>query len=328
MTATLLFAVSACGGSGDNRDTRQTPLKVVTTVAPITSLTENIGGTKIELVGIAPESANSHAFEPPSSVYPSIADADLVILNGLGLDDRVQELAEANTRKDAVILLLGDSTITPAEYKYDFSFPQSGGKPNPHLWPDPVLASRYAALIHEQLVSLDSQNKAYYDANFTELSRRLELLDQQTRVAVQTIPQADRKLLTYHDSWAYWAERYGVTVVGAIQSSDFAEPSASEINSLIDQVKTEKIPAIFGSDLFTSALLKQIADETGAEYVGDLSDDNLPDEPGDPYHSYVGMMVQDMQIMIPALGGDAAPMARVQPGLVFGDGPSPAKYAE
>jgi len=328
--ATALLA--ACGDDGED-DAPGGPadgerLKVVTTVAPITSITENIGGTKIDLEGIVPEGTNSHTYEPPPSVVATLADADLIILNGLQLEEPTLELAEANKGDDAVILLLGEKTVTSDEYKFDFSFPESEGKPNPHLWPDPTLTTQYATLIHEQLVALDQDNAAYYDTNFAELQRRLEALDQQMRVAAQTVPAENRKLLTYHDSWAYWADNYGFTVIGAIQPSDFSEPSASEVADLIDQVKDEKVPAIFGSEVFPSDVLETIAAESDAEYVDDLRDDDLPGEPGDPEHSYLGLMVQNMRIMIPALGGDASPMDRIDTSLVFTDGPSAADYPQ
>jgi len=170
-----LLVLSACtnggGGSGDGR------LRVITTVSPITSLAENIGGTRIKLQGLIPEGVNSHTYEPPVSDVRVLADADLIIMNGLKLEEPTRELAEANKQADAVILLVGEETLTPAEYKYDFSFPESEGKPNPHLWPNPALSLEYATLIHDKLVLLDPDNANYYDANFQELKRRLEALD-------------------------------------------------------------------------------------------------------------------------------------------------------
>ena len=327
--------VAACGsdddGGGDASGTplpRAGKLSVVTTVAPITSLVENIGGTKIELEGIVPEGVNSHTFEPPPSVVRTIADADLIIMNGLQLEEPTLELAEANKQADAQVLLLGDNAIAPEDYKFDFSFPESGGKPNPHLWPDPILATQYASLIHDKLVELDAANAEYYTTNLGKLSAQLERLDQQIRIAVQTVPEPNRKLLTYHDSWAYWADNYDVEVIGAIQPSDFSEPSASEVADLIDQVKAENLPAIFGSEVFPSDVLETIASESGATYVDDLRDDDLPGEPGEDGHSYLGLMKRNMEIMIPALGGDAASIGIVNTKLVFDDGESNAKYTQ
>lgn len=317
----------ASGGENGNRPSAEA-LRVLSTVSPITSIVENIGGTRIKLEGLIPEGVNSHTFEPPVSFVAKIADADLIILNGLQLEEPTLELAEANKQDDAVILLVGDNTITPEEYKFDFSFPESEGMPNPHLWPNPQLTANYAELIHEQLVELDPDNAGYYDANYQELTARLEALDQAMAEATQTVPQENRRLLTYHDSWAYWAELYGFAVVGAIQPSDFAEPSAGEVADLIDQINEEGIPAIFGSEVFPSPVLVQIADETGAEFIDDLRDDDLPGKPGDDLHSYIGLMVKNMQVMLPALGGDASAMDSVDAGLVFTDGDSPANYPQ
>src|SRR5690606_19443756 len=109
---------------------------------------------------------------------------------------------------------------------------------------------------------------------------------------------------TYHDSWAYFAPTYGMTVIGAIQPSDFSEPSAREVAGLIDQIREEQVPAIFGSEVFPSPVLEQIARETGATYYDDLRDDEPPGEPGSPEHTFIGMMIRNLEIMAEALGGD------------------------
>ena len=120
-------------------------------------------------------------------------------------------------------------------------------------------------------------------------------------------------MLTYHDSYAYFARRYGMTVIGAAQPSDFSEPSASEVAGLIDQIREEQIPAVFGSEVFPSDVLEQIASETGATYVDELRDDDPPGEPGSPEHTYVGMMLKNMSLMIPALGGTIEAFEGIEP---------------
>ncbi|HET9476382.1 MAG TPA: metal ABC transporter substrate-binding protein, partial [Dehalococcoidia bacterium] len=321
--AAFAALLSACGD--DDGGTGDAKLKVITTVSPITSIVENIGGTAIELEGVIPEDVNSHTFEPPQSTVSAIEAADLIILNGLQLEGATLELAESNKKDDADILLLGDETITPDLYRYDTSFPQDQGKPNPHLWPNPELATRYATLVHDKLVDMDEANKDYYDTNFEAFRKRLERLDQQIRVAAQTVPVANRKLVTYHASWAYWADRYGFTVIGPIQPAGFSEPSAGEVAGFVEQIKTEEVPAIFGSEVFPSDALEAMAEDAGAAYVDDLRDDDLPGQPGDKSHSYLGMMINNMRILIPALGGDASPMDIVDTSLVF-EGESTARY--
>ena len=297
-------------------------------LSPPTSLVENIGGTRIDLTGLIPEGVNSHTYEPPVSAVRKLADADLIVLNGLKLEEPTLELAEANKKGGAAILQLGDRSLTPLEYRYDFSFPRDQERPNPHLWPNPALALRYAELINDSLQSIDPANSAYYEENFARLAERLQALDGAMKTATATVPQAGRKLLTYHDSWAYWADRYEFTVVGAVQPADFSEPSAGEVADLIDQIKAEKVPAVFGSEVFSSPILEQIAKEGNAKFVDKLRDDDLPGKAGDPLHSYIGMMVENMRAMLPALGGSAAALDSVETGLVFSDGPSTAEYPQ
>ena len=302
-------------------------LNVAATVSPITSIVENIGGDRIDINGIVPEGVNSHTFEPAPSVAATLAEADLVFLNGLFLEEPTLEMAEANLKPGAAIVSLGEQTITREEWRFDFSFPEEAGHPNPHLWPDPILALRYAEIVRDNLAERDAGNADYYAANYDAFADRIAALDAAIKAAVPTIPPGSRKLLTYHDSWAYFADRYGLTVIGAVQPSDFSEPSAREVADLISQIKSEGIPAVFGSEVFPSDVMQTIAAESGAAYIDELSDDDLPGAPGDPNHSYLGLAVSNLQIMIPALGGDASALDQVDVSPVF-QGVSNAVYPQ
>jgi ABC-type Zn uptake system ZnuABC Zn-binding protein ZnuA len=282
-------------------------LDVATTVAPISSLARNIGGDRIRLHGIVPDATNSHTFEPSPSDARYLQAADLIIVNGLHLEQPTLDLAEASKKPGTPIKLLGDNTITRDEWLFDFSFPESEGDPNPHLWMNVRYALRYAELIRDWLSEADPTNASYYADNFTVLESRLDELDALIRTATATVPGENRKLLTYHDSWAYWAREYGFTVVGAVQASDFSDPSPQEVANLIDQIKAEHVPAVFGSEVFPSPVLEQIARESGAEFVDQLRDDEPPGAERSAEHTYYGMLRKDMQIMIEALGGNAQP---------------------
>lgn len=302
-------------------------LNVVATVSPITSIVENIGGSRIRLQGVVPEGVNSHTFEPAPSVAALLSGADLVFLNGLFLEEPTLEMAQANLEPGAAIISLGEQTVTPEQYRYDFSFPESGGHPNPHLWPDPILALRYAEIVRDVLSDRDAANADYYRANYAAFAARIADLDAAIKTAVATVPPEQRKLLTYHDSWAYFAERYGMTVIGAVQPSDFSEPSAREVAALIAQVQGAEVPAVFGSAVFPSDVMQTIAAEAGAAYIDQLSDDDLPGGPGDPDHSYLGLVVSNMRIMLPALGGDASALDGFDVSPVFA-GPATAIYPQ
>lgn len=300
----LLLLLAACAAPTPAPAPSTGKLRVVTTVSPIANIIHNVGGDRIELTGIVPEGVNSHTFEPAPSDARLLAQADLIFVNGLFLEEPTIQLAEANKRDGVEIVSLGEQTVTPEEYVFDFSFPKEAGNPNPHLWMNPLYASRYAELVAESLAAADPANADFYRANAAAFAQRIDALDKAISATAATIPAENRRLLTYHDSFAYFAPRYGFTVLGAAQPADFSEPSAQEVAGLITQLREEKIPAIFGSEVFPSPILEQIAKESGAVFIDQLRDDDLPGEPGDAEHSYFGLLVEDVRIITAALGGD------------------------
>jgi ABC-type Zn uptake system ZnuABC Zn-binding protein ZnuA len=317
VSAALVVATACSPDVGTSTDNGR--LKVVTTVSPITNIAQNIGGTKIDLTGIVPEGTNSHTFEPAPSDARAFADADVVFINGLHLEEPTKELAQANVREGVPIVELGTRTIPEDQYIYDFSFPQAGGDPNPHLWTDPVYAGDYARIIADELTTLDPDNGDSYRANQRAFRARIDQLDRMVRRVTETVPPQNRVLLTYHDSFPYFAREYGWRVIGAIQPSDFSDPTPQEVANLIDQIRAEHVPAIFGSEVFPSPVLQQIAEEAGAQYIDELRDDDLPGENGDADHSYFGLMVFDFKTFMGALGGDVTPfdsfdVQNLQPG--------------
>ena len=297
----------------DDFGTDNGTLNVATTVAPISSIVRNVGGTRIDIYGIVPDGVNSHTYEPAPSDAAILSKADLVIVNGLDLEDPTIALAEANLKDGAAVYRLGENTISEDEYAYDFSFPEEDGKPNPHLWVNVPFALRYAELTAGWLSERDPANADYYSENLRRYSELLTALDAGIMAAVQTVPEAHRKLVTYHDSYAYFARHYGMTVVGAVQPSDFSEPSARDVAQLIEQIQEEDVPVVFGSEVFPSDVLEQVADEAGAVYVDQLRDDDPPGEANAPEHTYVGMMLRNMELMIPALGGNVDALVGILP---------------
>ncbi len=294
-------------------------LIVVTTVSPLTNIAQNVAGELASITGLVPEGVNSHEFEPRPSDARVLAAADLVFINGLNLETPTKMLAKANLRDGSRLIEMGARIVTPAEFIYDFSFPKAAGDPNPHLWTNPLFGIRYAEIFRDEFSKAAPENADAFAANAAAYIEKIKALDGAVRVASATVPS--RKLLTYHDSFPYFAREYGWTVIGAIQPSDFAEPSAREVADLIAQVKAAKVPAIFGSEVFPSSVLEQIGKEAGVRYVDDLRDDDLPGKPGEPAHSYVGLLRFDFVTMVKSLGGDPSALqgldvANVQTGDV------------
>jgi ABC-type Zn uptake system ZnuABC Zn-binding protein ZnuA len=284
-------------------------LQIVTTVAPITSIVAEIAGDKADVVGAIPEGQDSHTYEPKPSVAELVSKADVVFVNGLKLEDPTKSIAERYTPKGSQVIGLGTLTLSPDEYIYDFSFPKAGGKPNPHLWTNPPMAGCYATIAASVLSKADPANAAYYATNLKAFTAKVDELDGLMKQATAGMPANARKLLTYHDAYAYFAAHYGWDVIGAIQVSSFEDPTPKEVANLIEQIKVEKVPAIFGSEVFPSSVLAQIGRETGVKYVDKLRDDDLPGAPGDADHSYLGLMKFDFTTMVSSLGGDAAKLS-------------------
>lgn len=315
----LLALVSLLCACGEIRaEPQEERLQVVATVSPITNIVYNISGDHVELTGLVPAGADSHTFELAPSDAVTLGKADLIFINGLDLETSAMQMAEANLKEGGEIVLLGELVIDPEDYVFDFSFPEEAGSPNPHLWTDPIYARQYAEIVRDRLSAHDPENAEAYQANYEAFAARIEALDAAIQATTASIPAENRKLYTYHDSFAYFAPRYGYTVLGAIQPSDFSEPSGQEVAALIDQLRDGDVPAIFGSEVFPSRVVDQIGREAGVEFVSTLSDDDLPGNPGDPEHSYISMMVENLKTMAEALGGDPALMDGLETGNVPG----------
>jgi len=316
---------STVGGQTENSSPAGGRLKVVTTVAPITSIAANVAGDLVDLEGVVPEGTNSHTFEPAPSVAELLATADLIFINGLVLEEPTRKLASENLKSGAKIVELGTEVLPESEWVFDFSFPREEGRPNPHLWTDPTYAKKYADIIRRELTARDAGNGAAYRKNYDAFAALIDEFDKAMRTSFATLPKERRKLLTYHDAYAYFAKTYDWQVIGAIQVENFEDPSPKEVAALIQQVKESKVPAIFGSEVFPSPVLAQIGKEAGVKYVDVLRDDDLPGKPGDPEHSWVGLMRFDYVTMTEALGGDAGALRAFSARNVV---PDTAKYPQ
>lgn len=297
------LALTSCGSTSDSASQQDERPLIATTVSPITSIAASIAGDRARIEGIVPEGVNSHTFEPSPQIAKLLSTADLILVNGLKLEDPTLELARLNKKAKTQIVELGTLVLPKADYIYDFSFPKTGGKPNPHLWTDPGYAIKYAEVIKNKLSEIDPKNASYYAENFATFKKQASELGAAVAEDQKSVPAGNLKMLTYHDAYAYFAKSYGWTVIGALQAGDFGEPAPSEIVRLIEQIKREKVTTIFGSEVFPSDVLKEIGSATGARYESSLRDDDLPGKPGEAEHSWFGLMRYNYRTMVLGLGG-------------------------
>jgi ABC-type Zn uptake system ZnuABC Zn-binding protein ZnuA len=296
-------------------------LTVVATVAPIADVVRQVGGERVEVISLVPPGTDAHTYEPRPSDVVTMERADAFVGIGFDLNPASVRLADANLPDAAPVVLLGEEALDDDDLIIDdagdhghthgddgHSHGEDGHthERNPHVWTSIRLTKQMAEHVAGTLVALDPEGEEAYRTNAADFAGRLEVLDDAVTTATATIPEDNRIMVVYHDAWGYFADDYGLEVVAAVQPSDFAEPSAAEVRAIIDQVREAGVPALFGSEVFPSRVVEAIADETGADYVGTLSDDALPGDAGDPEHSYEGLMVANARLIVEALGGDTS----------------------
>lgn len=306
-------------GSAPPSSTPVAPQKRVLVSDPAnTAIVREIAGGLLTVESIVPPGANGHTYEPVPADAIKAASADLYIENGMELNTAVTNFVRANYRSGTPEVSLADvipskevistdSAEAIASHGHAHSF-------NAHFWTNPAYAILYAQRVSEALSQIDPANSSTYSTRASAFVARLQTLDQAFAAAIASIPQQNRKLIVYHDSWSYFGRRYGIPVIGAIQPVSFSEPSADEIRRMIDQIRREGVPAFFGSEVFPSDVLNAISAETKAKYYSDLSDEELPGAPGSPEHSYEGMMIQNVRMITSALGGNVTLLDGLTPG--------------
>jgi ABC-type Zn uptake system ZnuABC Zn-binding protein ZnuA len=320
VAAASLLALAACGSDGDAADPAATdaPVEaaveaaftVVVSDPPIADLVSQVAGDGVEVVSVVPMGADGHTYEPVPQDARTMAEADMYIENGMNLNNVVTSFAVVNypegTPHHVLSEVIPPSEVIATDSAEEIASHGHAHSFNAHFWPDLRYATMYVERISEILSDYDPANAAGYAERAAALTAQLDEMDQAFVAALGTIPEANRKMVVYHDSWSYYGRRYSIPVIGAIQPTDFSEPSAAELRKTIEEVRAAGVPAFFGSEVFPSDVLEVIEAESGATYVADLSDDLLPGEPGSPEHSYQGMMLANTRTIVEALGGEAS----------------------
>jgi ABC-type Zn uptake system ZnuABC Zn-binding protein ZnuA len=303
--ATTLLA--ACGGkrasgnapatSGAASFATVTPGKQVAVAATTTQnqdFARNIGGDRVAVTGILKPNVDPHDYEPTVDDANVIAGADIIVVHGAGLDawmDKTVKTGNAHapvvTATDGITLLKGDENEPEGD---------------PHVWFDPTLVQTMVTNIATALAKTDPAGAGTYQANAKAYGDQLTQLDGQLKDIFNQVPKERRKLVTNHDAFQYLARRYDLTVVGAVipSISDSAEPSAKQVNDLIDTIKKEQVQAIFAETSANPKVARQIAKETGIAIIDTLYGDTLG-PPGSDADTYLKMMVYDATTIVNAL---------------------------
>jgi ABC-type Zn uptake system ZnuABC Zn-binding protein ZnuA len=219
-----MLTVAACGPGAGASSSGAIKLRVVATTTVFADIVHNIGGDQVAVTSIIPAGAGPEDYEPKPDDAKKLAGADLIVSNGVGLDDFLEKLITAAGEGNATRLVLGDGIPTI----------NVEGEDNPHFWLDPSLVTgHFIPAISAALAKLDPAGAATYQANATAYTAQVAAMDAANKAKIETIPPSNRKLVTFHDAFPYFAAHYGFVVFGVILANVGQEPSASELAALV-----------------------------------------------------------------------------------------------
>ena len=303
--AALGVALAGCVSGGGIPAPSGGTIRVVATTAVLADLARHAGGDLVVAQSLVPAGADPHTFSPRPSTLRAVADADVIVMNGLGLDDWVRPLIDEAKKPSAILVELGPGQDgvtylagSPEGGSTTIATAAPGGTVNPHLWLDAAYASMYVVRIAEALSAVRPEDASTIAKTSAAYQATLRDLDASIRTRIAAIPSTHRRIVSFHDAFPYYAAAYGLDVVGVVVRAPGQEPNAGDVAALIDAIGTSGTHAILAEAQFNPRIADRIAEETGATVVADLYTDTLGPAPAD---SYVGIMTWDTDRIVEAL---------------------------
>jgi zinc/manganese transport system substrate-binding protein len=267
----------------------QDRLHVVTSFSILGDLARNVGGDRVSITTLVGPDSDVHVYTPAPADAKKVADAKLLLINGLGLEGWLPRLLHSSGSKAPIIL--ATKGIAPLKL---------GSDADPHAWQSVANARIYVANIRDALVAAAPADAEVFRANTDAYLAKFDALDREVREAVAKIPQNRRKVISTHDAFGYFAAAYGIEFIAPEGVSTESEPSARDIAGIITQIKTSKIPAVFLENISDPRLIQRIAAETGAKIGGTLYSDSLTGENGDA-PTYIELVRHNIKTLTSAL---------------------------
>jgi ABC-type Zn uptake system ZnuABC Zn-binding protein ZnuA len=290
-----LLATTALAACGENREGEADRPTVVAGTTQAADLARNVAGDRAEVVGILGPSSDPHEYEPRPSDAEAMTEASLVLRSGGDVDLWLDQLVESSGSDGEVVVLLDAVETIPGE---------EGGDADPHWWQSPANAVEAVGAIRDALIEADPEGADDYERNARRYAERLRALDREIAACIERIPAERRKLVTSHDSLAYFADRYGIQIIGSTipALTTQAQPSAGETADLVELIESEGVAAVFGEVGVSASLEQAVAEETGAALGGELYADSLGpvDSAGG---TYIGAAAANAEAIAAGLGG-------------------------
>lgn len=291
LTMAASATLTACGSTSAPEDAR---LRVVATIAPVGALAQAVAGDAVSLHVIAGAGVDPHEYQLKTADARAIANAQLILRNGLGADAFLDK-ALSNSRGSVVTLT---DTLTLREGP---SGDGAAGR-DPHVWHDPRNDIVMVDVIVKTLADADPAHAATFEANGRAYQERLRQTDREVQALIDGIPPANRKMVTDHEAFGYFAARYGLTVVGTVIPgvTTASEPSAASVAALIQTIRREGVRAVFAEGSVDPKVARRIAEEANVRIVDDLYGDSLG-APGSGADTIEGMLLSNARKIADAL---------------------------
>jgi zinc/manganese transport system substrate-binding protein len=278
----------------------QDKLPVVATFSILGDLVGNVGGDRVVVKTLVGPNGDAHVYSPSPADAKTLADAKVIVTNGLGFEGWLWRLIKSsNSRAPNIVATRG---IKPRKlagaHSHDHGHGHSDG--DPHAWQSVANVKTYVANIRDGLIAADPAGKSTYEANAAAYLGKLDALDREVRETVSKIPPERRKIITTHDAFGYFKDAYGVDFIAPQGVSTDSEASARDVARIITQIKKQRIPAVFMENISDPRLLTRIADETGAKVGGTLYSDALTSEKG-PAPTYIDLIRHNIRTLSAAL---------------------------
>lgn len=306
----LSLLLAACGGGNDDKGVTYPEItnpatvpagrkvNLVVTTTQIADFGRVVGGDRVNVTGLAQPGADLHDFQPAPADAQRVAEADLIAVNGVGLDDYLAGLLkEAGGKKPVAVLSKGVTLREGAAHEDEDEHAN-----DPHIWLDPRNAKVMVTNLAEALAKVDPAGASVYNANAAAYNARIDELDRQIQAQIETLPRERRKVVTNHDALGYYLNRYGLTFVGSVipNLDSNTQPSAKEVAEIVTKIREQGVPAIFAESSINPALAQQIATEAGVKVVATLYADSLGPQ-GSGADTYIGMMEHNTRAIVDGL---------------------------
>jgi zinc/manganese transport system substrate-binding protein len=283
------------------------PIQAVASFSILGDLVRQVGGDRVQVDVLVGPGADAHVFQPSPSHAKQVAQAQVVFANGLGFEGWLQRLLKtAGYKGQPVLVSQGIKPLPAAEDDHDHKAGKHGhhdhGEADPHAWQSVLNVVAYVANIAKGLCAADAAGCDTYQKNAGAYTAQLRALDVEIKATWSAIPAGQRKLITSHDAFGYYAKAYGVTFLAPQGVSTDSEASAKGVAQLVRQIKKENIKALFVESISDPRLIDQIGRETGVKPAGALFSDSLSDASG-PASTYVALMRANTQAMTRAVLG-------------------------